>query len=67
MGNRGCAPHATRECLRLLARHLGSSNTQIARGVAVEHASQISRLLGTLAEAGLASKRSLGAGKRNVW
>jgi hypothetical protein len=56
-----------RECLLFLAAHSDSSNREIAAGVGVAHASQISRLLSYLGEERLVSKRSRGAGKRNEW
>jgi AcrR family transcriptional regulator len=56
-----------RECLLLLERQPGSSNREIAAAIGVRYQSQISKLLAHLAEGGLASKRSEGAGKRNAW
>jgi hypothetical protein len=60
-----------RECLLFLAeqggRGLSPSNREIAVGIGVAHASQISSLLSYLEGEGLVSKRSAGAGKRNEW
>lgn len=56
-----------RECLRHVAEHPGSSNREVAAGIGVTHSSQISKLLSELADAGLASRLSEGAGKRNAW
>jgi len=56
-----------RECLRYLAEHPGSSNREVACGIGVAHSSQISKLLSELAAEGLASRRSLGVGRRNAW
>jgi DNA-binding transcriptional ArsR family regulator len=59
-----------RECLLFLAEQgrlgLSPSNREIAAGIGVTHQPQISRLLAQLAAEGLVSKRSQGAGKRNV-
>jgi hypothetical protein len=56
-----------RECLLFLSDHPDASNREIAVGIGVAHASQISRLLGHLAERELVSKRCEGTGKRNAW
>ncbi len=56
-----------RECLQYTAEHPGLSNREVAAGIGVTHSSQISKLLSELLDAGLASRRSQGAGKRNVW
>jgi AcrR family transcriptional regulator len=55
------------QCLIFLAEHPGASNRQVAEGIDVVHQSQISSLLCRLAEQELATKRSLGAGRRNEW
>ena len=59
--------HRLRACLCFLAEHPGSSNREIALGIGMTHASQISRLLSALAAHDLASKHSHGAGKPNAW
>ena len=76
----GAAPHSAvfaglasasarraRECVLFLAEHPDSSNREVAEGIGIAHQSQISRLLTSLLQDGLASKRSQGTGKRNAW
>jgi hypothetical protein len=50
------------ECLLFLADHPDVSNSELARGIGIAHASQMSRLLSLLAGAGLVCKCSRGAG-----
>jgi AcrR family transcriptional regulator len=59
--------HRARQCLLFLADHPGASNREVAAGVGVRHASQISRLLSGLLTQGLVGKRSEGVGRPNVW
>jgi AcrR family transcriptional regulator/DNA-binding transcriptional ArsR family regulator len=56
-----------RECLLFLAEHPDCSNREVAAGIGVSDQPQISRLLSSLAEEDLVTKRSAGAGKRNAW
>lgn len=60
-----------RECLLYIAaqRELGisPSNREIAAGIYIAHASQVSLLLANLTAEGLVFKRSEGVGKRNSW
>lgn len=56
-----------RECLLFLGEHQDSSNREVAAGIDIAHQSQISKLLGYLAQENLVVKRSEGAGKRNAW
>lgn len=56
-----------RDCLLFVSEHPGVSNREIAGGIGVAAASQISRLLSRLAREGLLIKRSEGAGRPNVW
>ena len=59
--------HRVRNCLRFLAAHPDSSNREVAAGIGIAHKSQVSKLLGSLADASLLSRRSEGVGKRNSW
>jgi hypothetical protein len=56
-----------RECLLFLAEHPDSSNREVAVGIDIAHQSHISRLLASLSQENLATKRTEGAGKRNAW
>jgi AcrR family transcriptional regulator len=59
--------HRVRDCLRSMAAHPDTCNREIATSIGISHQSQISKLLSDLARAGLATKRSYGAGKRTTW
>ncbi|MGE5280718.1 MAG: TetR family transcriptional regulator [Chloroflexota bacterium] len=56
-----------RMCVRYLAEHPGSSNTEVGVGVGISHPGQVSILLGRLLEAGLLEKEEGGAGRPNAW
>jgi AcrR family transcriptional regulator len=57
----------SRECLEFVAAHPLCSNAEVAAGIGVKQASQISSLLASLESEQLLAKRSRGAGKRNEW
>jgi AcrR family transcriptional regulator len=59
--------HRARRCLLFLGEHPQASNREIASGIGVAHASQISKLLSCLHGERLIDKHSAGAGKRNAW
>jgi len=59
--------HRVRRCLLFLAEHPQASNREIASGIGVAHASQISKLLSCLHGERLVARHSAGAGKRNAW
>jgi AcrR family transcriptional regulator len=59
--------HRARRCVLFLGEHPQASNREIASGIGVAHASQISRLLSCLLSERLIAKHSAGAGKRNAW
>lgn len=59
--------HRMRMCVRYLAKHPGSSNTEVGAGVGISHPGQVSILLGRLLEAGLLEKEKGGAGRPNAW
>jgi len=59
--------HRARQCVLFLAEHPQASNREIASGIGVAHASQISKLLSCLLGERLVARHSAGAGKRNAW
>ena len=59
--------HRARRCVLFLGEHPQASNREIASGIGVAHASQISKLLSCLHGERLIDKHSAGAGKRNAW
>jgi AcrR family transcriptional regulator len=59
--------HRARRCLLFLAEHPQASNREIATGIGVAHASQISHLLSCLLSEQLVARHSAGVGKRNAW
>lgn len=59
--------HRARRCVLFLGEHPQASNREIASGIGVAHASQISKLLSCLRSERLVAKHSAGAGKRNAW
>ena len=59
--------HRAPQCVLFLAEHPQASNREIASGVGVAHASQISKLLSCLLGEWLVARHSAGAGKRNAW
>jgi predicted transcriptional regulator len=59
--------HRARRCVLFLAEHPQASNREIASGIGVAHASQISKLLSCLLGERLVARHSAGAGKRNAW
>jgi hypothetical protein len=59
--------HRARQCPLFLAEHPQASNREIASGIGVAHASQISKLLSCLLAERLVARHSAGAGKRNAW
>ena len=59
--------HRARWCLLFLGEHPQASNREIASGIGVAHASQISKLLSCLLGERLVARHSAGAGKRNAW
>jgi hypothetical protein len=59
--------HRARRCLLFLAEHPQASNREIASGIGVAHASQISHLLSGLLSERLIARHSAGAGERNAW
>jgi AcrR family transcriptional regulator len=59
--------HRARRCVLFLGEHPQASNREIASGIGVAHASQISKLLSCLLSERLVAKHSAGAGKRNAW
>ena len=59
--------HRVRQCVLFLGEHPQASNREIASGVGVAHASQISKLLSCLLGERLVARHSAGAGKRNAW
>jgi len=59
--------HRARRCVLFLAEHPQASNREIASGIGVAHASQISKLLSCLLGERLIAMHSAGAGKRNAW
>jgi AcrR family transcriptional regulator len=65
LGNQNA--YRARRCVLFLGEHPQASNREIASGVGVAHASQISKLLSCLHREGLVAKHSAGAGKRNAW
>ncbi|HTW42836.1 MAG TPA: hypothetical protein VMD79_11025 [Solirubrobacteraceae bacterium] len=56
-----------RECLLFLAEHPRSSNREVGVAINIPQQSQVSKLLAYLLAEGLATKRSMGPGKRNAW
>lgn len=59
--------HRMRSCIRYLAANPGASNRDVAAGIEVSHAGQVSALLSRLREAGLLEKQPGGAGRPNAW
>jgi AcrR family transcriptional regulator len=59
--------HRMRMCVRYLAAHSDSSNTEVGAGIGISHPGQLSVLLGRLHEAGLLEKEAGGAGRPNAW
>ena len=59
--------HRARMCLLFVGEYPQASNREIAAGIGVVHASQISKLLSCLHGERLLAKHSTGAGKRNAW
>jgi AcrR family transcriptional regulator len=59
--------HRARRCVLFLGEHPQASNRQIASGIGVAHASQISKLLSCLLSEQLVARHSAGAGRRNAW
>ncbi len=59
--------HRARRCVLFLGEHPQASNREIASGIGVAHASQISKLLSCLLSEQLVARHSAGAGRRNAW
>jgi len=56
-----------RSCLRFLAEHPGANNQDVARGLAIAHAGQVSVLLSRLHKEGLLAKKPGRPGRPNAW
>ncbi|HEV3320556.1 MAG TPA: TetR/AcrR family transcriptional regulator [Solirubrobacteraceae bacterium] len=59
--------HRSRECLRYLADHPGSSNREVGEGIGLVRIEQAGRLLARLAREGLLVKRAGRLGHPNAW